>query len=246
LNDLLSAEVITRIIGVIDLFGGRAVHAIAGDRDHYRPVEVCGGDPNTLAAQYGKLGAAGLYIADLDAITGGDIQVAAINSICRSADDDVVLIDVGWTGSEDAQTREAISKLALAHQSSLWIAATESAQSCEALGELAELVSPDRVLLGLDYRGKDLTAVDHAEHVWVDRATQLGCCGAVILDLATVGTSVGPATIDVCERVRRLAPTLTLYSGGGIRSAADVRSLIQAGCDECLVATALHRCIRLS
>ena len=58
-----------RVIGVLDLLGGRAVHARAGRRDSYEPVR--GGDGVALARWYMRdVGLTELYAADLDAILG--------------------------------------------------------------------------------------------------------------------------------------------------------------------------------
>ena len=54
-----------RVIGVIDLRDGRAVHARAGRRDRYQPI----GDAADLARRYiEQYGLTELYVADLDAI----------------------------------------------------------------------------------------------------------------------------------------------------------------------------------
>lgn len=71
-----------RIFGVIDLRGGKAVHAIAGRRDEYRPVRLCrssdrhfaalsqgqDGDAVALVDAFLEKGVGGTYIADLDSI----------------------------------------------------------------------------------------------------------------------------------------------------------------------------------
>ena len=61
-----------RIIPVIDLKNGQAVHGKSGQRESYRPVRsvlVEGSDPiRTADAFYRKLGCTELYVADLDAI----------------------------------------------------------------------------------------------------------------------------------------------------------------------------------
>ena len=66
-----------RIIPVLDLQGGQAVHAIAGDRAHYRPIQSVlheGPDPIGLARAYrDSLGLRDLYLADLDAIAGAPL-----------------------------------------------------------------------------------------------------------------------------------------------------------------------------
>ena len=70
-----------QVIGVLDLKGGRAVHARAGSRENYAAVTAVAGSPidpgDALAlarAYLGNLGLTTLYAADLDAIAGGTPQ----------------------------------------------------------------------------------------------------------------------------------------------------------------------------
>ena len=63
-----------RVVPVMDLLGGQAVHAIKGEREQYRPVKsvLCGtSDPLDLARAFrDTLGLDEVYVADLDAIRG--------------------------------------------------------------------------------------------------------------------------------------------------------------------------------
>lgn len=240
MNDLLDRDIVARIVGVIDLLDGTAVHAIAGDRDRYLAIEFCGGDPIALVDHYRDLGVTAIYVADLDSIQHGRLQFSTIESICRAACPRETVLDIGWTGHETQAARDAIANLAETYSGTLWVAATESCRSPDALNQLAELVTPQRVLLGIDYRDGCFIACDADEDQWVRKAIESGCHGAVLLDLASVGTAAGPATADACKRIRQRAPSLEILSGGGIRSAGDVRQLIGSGCDRCLIATALH------
>ncbi len=77
-----------RVIGVVDLLAGRAVHARAGARERYRPVlAVAGariepGDAQSLARAYLEhLGITELYVADLDAILGGPPQSSCVAAL---------------------------------------------------------------------------------------------------------------------------------------------------------------------
>ena len=91
LLNVLLVHFAVRIIGVVDLLAGRAVHARAGQRETYRPVtSVAGtaiesGDALALARSYvARLGLTELYAADLDAIMGGasqDTLVAALAAV---------------------------------------------------------------------------------------------------------------------------------------------------------------------
>ena len=64
-----------RVVGVIDLKDGTAVHAVRGERERYRPVSsaIGGDDGDALALARGfreALGIEEVYVADLDAIVG--------------------------------------------------------------------------------------------------------------------------------------------------------------------------------
>ncbi len=69
-----------RLIPVLDIMAGLAVHAIGGDRGHYRPLRSLlheGADPVGMARAYrDALGLRDLYLADLDAIAGAPPRVA--------------------------------------------------------------------------------------------------------------------------------------------------------------------------
>jgi phosphoribosylformimino-5-aminoimidazole carboxamide ribotide isomerase len=63
-----------KIIPVIDVLGGRVVHAVRGRRKEYQPLKstLCAStDPVDVAAALKALGFGELYVADLDAITRG-------------------------------------------------------------------------------------------------------------------------------------------------------------------------------
>src|SRR5688572_1221967 len=77
-----------RVIGVVDLLAGRAVHARAGRRDSYQLVRAIAGlpiesgDALALARAYvDRLGVTELYAADLEAILGGASQDALVAAV---------------------------------------------------------------------------------------------------------------------------------------------------------------------
>ena len=228
-----------RLVGVIDLIDGRAVHAIAGSRKSYRDVSFCGGDPLVLAKHYAALGLTSLYVADLDSICGKAIQAETIGSLlgvglART------LIDVGWRGDETISKRHQISNLALQSPAASWIVASESGGSVDALSAIVDCVSAASVLVGLDYREGSLLSCGPSEMDWITAAIEARCAGAVILDLAAVGVGGGPVTAENCRRIQAAAPELKLFSGGGVRDREDAQALVDAGCDGVLVATALY------
>lgn len=61
----------------------------------------------------------------------------------------------------------------------------------------------------------------------------------IALDLARVGMNSGPP-IDLMRELRRALPGVELVAGGGVRDAADLQALADAGADAALVGSALH------
>jgi phosphoribosylformimino-5-aminoimidazole carboxamide ribotide isomerase len=236
------------MIGVIDLLGGNAVHAVAGRRNEYRNIVADGviqGDAISLAKRYARLGLTSLYIADLDAIIG---SAPNTDLLARFAASGIELwIDAGTAGptvraliGDSTQTR--------------FILPTESYSSIEAWSAACERMDVCKVVMGLDLAGARMRFLDQAnsqmvqsddlrENIssWIDGAIAMGVESILVLDLSYVGTNRGAGTVESCEVISRHWPSMRLISGGGVRNAADVNLLLGAGCDRVLVATALHR-----
>jgi HisA/HisF family protein len=237
-----------RIVGVIDLLAGRAVHARGGIRDTYQPVEsVAGariesGDAVALARAYvDRLGLTDLYVADLDAIMRGssppaqDTLVAAVAAAGAS-----LWLDAGVSSGDRAQH-------ALALGAARVIVALETLPSYEALAEICATVGGDRVAFSLDLReGEPVVATGHgmpsgqAAHDVAARAGRAGAGSMIVIDLARVGTGRG-LDLELIARVRDAAPG-QLLAGGGVHGLEDLERLADAGCDGALVASALHDC----
>lgn len=243
-----------RIIGVIDLLGGCAVHAQAGVRERYAPVThaagapVPPGDARVLARTYiERLGIAELYVADLDAIVGSGSQAALVEEIAELG---VPLwLDAGIRSASDA--RRAID-LGAEHL----IVGLETLPSFDALAAICDGVRPLEssrvrgsapvVAFSLDLRdgvpvvmkGGKIPSGESVETL-VTTAADVGAVALVVIDLARVGTGVGVDNV-LLTRVRAAAPGLTLVAGGGVRGWNDLVELAKAGCDGALVATALH------
>jgi phosphoribosylformimino-5-aminoimidazole carboxamide ribotide isomerase len=218
-----------RVVGVIDLKGGAAVHAVRGERERYRPV----GDPLSLARTFrDAIGLEELYVADLDAIGGGGVQDTVIAALAREAR---VMVDAGVSEPERAR---ALLDLG-AHSV---VVGTETLTGADALDRLlaehpesvlsvdlrdGRLLSPDPQLAGLP--ALDAVACLH----------RAGLREAIVLDLARVGTGAGP-DVGLIAEIHAACPHLDLLAGGGVRDVGDLRALGDAGAAGALVATALH------
>jgi phosphoribosylformimino-5-aminoimidazole carboxamide ribotide isomerase len=215
-----------RVVGVIDLKAGAAVHAVRGDRERYRPI----GDPLLLARRF-RLDE--LYVADLDAIdgTGGnDSIIAALAHEAR------VMVDAGVNEPERAR---ALLDLGVDHI----VVGTETLTNADALDRLPDAVLSvdlrDGRLLSRDPCLAGLPALDA-----VARLQRVALREVIVLDLARVGTGAGPDVALIAD-IHAAFPDLELLAGGGVRDAEDLRALADAGAAGALVATALHRGVRL-
>jgi phosphoribosylformimino-5-aminoimidazole carboxamide ribotide isomerase len=225
---------VMRVIGVIDLKDGMAVHAVRGERQSYRPVRsglVDGADPVDVArALRDRLGLRELYVADLDAIAGGPGHDETLRALAAEAE---LMVDAG---AGDAAGVERVLSLGVARV----IVGTETLADAGAFAELPL----DRLVLSLDMRAGEVLARDPELATLgpgeaLARLTRAGLREAIVLDLARVGSGEGPDLALVRELHGRF-PQLALLAGGGVRDAADLRALARAGAAGALVATALH------
>jgi phosphoribosylformimino-5-aminoimidazole carboxamide ribotide isomerase len=215
-----------RVVGVIDLKAGAAVHAVRGERERYRPL----GDPLALARRF-RLEE--LYVADLDAITGTGGNDSIIAALAREAH---VMVDAGVSEPERAR---ALLDLGVRRV----VVGTETLADGDAIDRLPDAVLSvdlrDGRVLSRDPRLAGLTAVDA-----VARLHPAGLHEVIVLDLARVGSGAGPDVAAIAE-IHAAFPDLELLAGGGVRDAGDMRALEGAGAAGALVGTALHRGITL-
>src|SRR4051812_10913753 len=253
-----------RVVGVIDLKGGAAVHAVRGERERYRPVHsaIGGDDGDALALARGFRDALGLeeiYVADLDAIVGRTDRAAGSGHAAGSepstgrhhtaggdhtallralASEARLMVDAGVTEPAAAQGLLALGARRV-------IVGTETLASAAALDRLLADLPNGAVILSLDLRDGRVLSPDAqlagapARDV-LARLHRGGLREAIVLDLARVGSGAGPDVALIAE-LHDTFPDLELLAGGGVRTVDDLRALEGAGAAGALVATALHR-----
>lgn len=223
-----------QLIPVIDLMHGQAVRAVRGDRASYRPVQsrLCeGSDPVIVArALCAHCDARRLYVADLDALTGGPPQLAVLQALLRALPGVELWVDAGFA---DAQAALALrDRLGADADRVVTIFASESLRSREDL----ERCCADRrgSVLSLDRRdGRRLDAAGcwEAPSLWPERV--------IVMTLERVGADAGP-DLDTLREVQTRSPATLLVGAGGIRHEADLAAAARAGAHAWLVASALH------
>jgi phosphoribosylformimino-5-aminoimidazole carboxamide ribotide isomerase len=226
-----------RVVGVIDLKDGTAVHAVRGERERYRPVSgVIGGedgDALALARGFRALGLDELYVADLDAITGHGDNAALLAALAPEAR---LMVDAGV--SEPGRARAVLDSGA-----QRVIVGTETLPGPAALDDLLAALPDGAVTLSVDLRDRRLLSPDAelAHLPAIDALSRLPRVREVIvLDLARVGSGAGP-DVGLIAELHDAFPQLELLAGGGVSDVDDLRALAGAGAAGALVATALHR-----
>jgi phosphoribosylformimino-5-aminoimidazole carboxamide ribotide isomerase len=231
------------VIPVVDLKNGQAVHAIAGRRDHYQPIRSilhAGSDPIALArALRDRLGLRALYLADLDAIAGEPIDRAVYEGIIALGIH--LVVDPGMRDVDSAAPL-----LELGGSDLTMVAGLETLRGPHELGAILNRAGAERVIFSLDlFDGRGRVA-SQAEWAADDpaglagEAIAQGACQLLVLDLARVGTGMGPGTDDLMASIHEAHPTVRLSVGGGISGIDEVITLRNAGAANVLLGSALH------
>jgi len=232
-----------RVIGVIDLRHGRAVHARAGRRDQYQPVRAVAGTTidgdavGLVRAYVDLLGVTEVYLADLDALAGGSPNDPVITAVAATGAP--VLLDTGVNSVDAARQVIALGAACV-------VVALETLPDFGRLRDICRVIGGEHVAFSLDLRnGEPMLAAGSgiaatvAPEMLAAQAASAGAGSVIVIDLARVGTGIG-LEIELIGRVRDAAPGLTLLAGGGVCRVDDLASLADVGCDGALVATALH------
>jgi phosphoribosylformimino-5-aminoimidazole carboxamide ribotide isomerase len=226
------------ILGVLDLQGSVVVRGVAGRRAEYRPIVsrlTASTAPREVAgALRRRYGLEDLYLADLDAIAGGDPALAVYQALRTD----------GFRLWVDPGIRTAPQALRLAEAVTGVVVGLETLAGSAALAEIVAGLG-QQVVFSLDlsdglprtvapeWQGLSAAAI-------ASQALDLGVRRLLVLDLARVGVAGGPGTETLCSRLAAANPDRQIWAGGGVRDLADLRRLAACGVQAVLLASALH------
>ena len=232
------------LLPVLDIRHGRVVHARAGRRDEYLPLQSRWTNeitPLGVAEALGRLlSTRTLYVADLDAILDDRPGEAALAS----------LIDAGFELTADLgirSERRAVESLEAGIRRIV-----VGLESCSSRGRLRSIISavgPESVVFSLDLLNGVSLANAAGPSSWPDSPLEIArsaweaeARSVIVLDLAAVGVERGIATAEICRAIRRDSQmsSVELITGGGVRTSADLQRLHEVPVDSVLMASALH------
>jgi phosphoribosylformimino-5-aminoimidazole carboxamide ribotide isomerase len=231
------------LLPVLDLMQRLIVRGIAGRREEYRPIVsrlVDSADPLTVAqALNAHFGFREFYLADLDAIRGGDPDLPTYQD----------LQDAGFRLWIDAGLRshtDRTLKLLISANVARIIVGLESLETPDDLRHIVARLGSERVVFSLDLKAgtplgnADAWRTDNPFTIAERTVREMGVRCLIVLDLDRVGVGAGIGTEELCARLKSELPEVELIAGGGVRSADEVRRLASVGIDRVLVASALH------
>ena len=227
-----------KIIPVLDVLGGVTVHAVRGRRKEYKPLKsvLCKSiEPIDVALALKALGFCNLYLADLDAITGGQPNFSLFK---RIGDVPLVelMVDAGVTSLQRAEEvlESNVSKL---------IIGTETLESKSFVAEALDFFGSEKIVVSLDLMGNHVLSRFELDTLsesisFLRELERQGVSQIIILDLQKVGSSEGINTSFLKEVLENVEAEV--FVGGGVRDVTDLLELNDLGVSGVLVATALH------
>lgn len=227
-----------KIIPVVDVLGGVAVHAIRGIRKDYQPIKsvLCASaDSVDLAVSLKAFGFDELYVADLDAIACRQPNFSLLKRIVDTTGLKL-MVDAGVTNLQTARK-------VLANGASKVIIGTETLPSFIFVSEMVASLGKERVIVSLDLRGNNvLSGFELKRRVapitFLSELEARGVFEVIILDLAKVGSNEGVNIAFLKKAMRNIKARV--FVGGGVRDVKDLVELKRLGVYGVLVATALH------
>ena len=218
-----------RLIPAIDLRDGRCVRLLQGN---FAAETRYATDPLELLAKYRGYGADWLHVVDLDAARGAAQDNRAL--VLELAQRGALRLQVGG-GVRD---RAAVAHLLEAGVGRVVIGSAAVTATADVRTWLAEF-GAERVALAFDVRFDATSTPCVAIHGWQEQSTltlwnavdnfrEFGLKHIVCTDVSRDGTLKGPNVSLYVEAVRRF-PQIQWQASGGIRSAADLTALSEAG-----------------
>jgi phosphoribosylformimino-5-aminoimidazole carboxamide ribotide isomerase len=228
-----------KVIPVIDVLNGIAVHGIRGERKRYQPLKsvLCksADHPLDIASAFASLGFSSLYLADLDAILKNSANFGIYRQIITHTGLDL-MVDAGISDITKAEE-------VLAAGVSRIVVGSETLASLDFLGQAVKTFGANKVVVSMDLKeGKLLSASEAIATMdavsFAQELKNMGVNQIIVLDLGRVGTEYGinlPLLRVILEMTR-----VEVLVGGGIRSLQELEQLRKLGVSGALVATILH------
>jgi phosphoribosylanthranilate isomerase len=203
------------LLPAVDVAGGQAVRLVQGAAGS----ETSYGDPLEAALAWQADGAEWIHLVDLDAAFGRGSNADLLRDVIGRLD---VKVELSGGIRDDASLTAALATGAA--RVNIGTAALEDPSWCDrVVGQYG-----DRVAIGLDVRGRTLSARGWTRdggdlYEVLARLDRAGCARYVVTDILKDGTLKGP-NLDLLRDVCTRTPAAVIASGG-VSTLDDLRAL---------------------
>lgn len=230
-----------RIIPVIDIMNGTAVHANKGLRNEYQPLHMKfsqSSKPQELLAVFSEdFKFTESYIADLDSIIREKPNIDLLGKIIQETSLEIML-DAGIRNLYDIMQFKnlGLSKLILA---------TETIESFNVVEDAISELGSEKIIVSIDMMKQNLISdSDEIANMDIDsiinNVKEKGISEIILLDLAKIGSLSGGGDTNY-ESIRSQHPDMDIILGGGVKDISDIITLEKQGFNGALIATSLHK-----
>jgi len=228
-----------KIIPVIDILNSKAVHAIKGERENYKPLKSVlfeTTDPTNIIKTLNiKYNFNEFYIADLDSILKKKLNIQTLKQI-GDIENVKTIIDPGIVTTEEIKSFKQINFRAL-------ILGLETIKNLETVKRSLEFLGANKIIVSIDmYKGKILSNAKEFKNYpiieVIKKIEKLGVEELILLDLFRVGLKLG----GVPQLYKDILQNFNgnIYVGGGIKNLNDILQYKAEGFSGVLIATALY------
>jgi phosphoribosylformimino-5-aminoimidazole carboxamide ribotide isomerase len=217
----------------IDLMRGNVVRLRKGRASD---VKVYSKDPVAVAVSWSRTGIGGIHVVDLDGAFGEGNNLNAIRRIIQTAK---MPVHVGGGIRTTTIARELVEAGADA-----LVVGTVALTDETTFNGIMEIATVSKIIVALDYRGEDVLIAGWRKllGITLDKALshllEAGARGFLLTCAERDGMMDGP-DVDTISRVCQRYHEARVFASGGVRSAADVASLREAGAYAVIIGKAI-------
>ena len=223
-----------QVIPAIDLIGGICVRLSQGDFSRKTTYEA---GPAEMVSLFLGRGLRSIHIVDLDgAREGRPVNLDVLRQVSMLGN-----ADIEWGGG--IKTRQDVQSVLDAGASRV-ICGTMAVKDPSLFAGLLEGFGPDRIVLGADVRGREVSVRGWMENGGIDIFTLLRSFipplkEVIVTEISRDGMLCG-SELGLYEELMNIFPDISFTASGGVGCLEDIRRLEKLGVGKVIVGKALY------
>lgn len=223
-----------QVIPAIDLIGGKCVRLSQGDFSRKTTYEA---GPAEMVSLFLGHGLRSIHIVDLDgAREGRPVNLDVLRQVSMLGN-----ADIEWGGG--IKTRQDVQSV-LDVGASRVICGTMAVKDPSLFAGLLDEFGPDRIVLGADVRGREVSVRGWMENGGIDIFTLLRSFipplkEVIVTEISRDGMLCG-SELGLYEELMNIFPDISFTASGGVGCLEDIRRLEKLGVGKVIVGKALY------